>query len=308
MSTTRELLLVPRPQRLHPTGMAAPADAPLEVRQSDRIRSEGFRLEVNPDGITLQHRDDNGRRYGLATLDQIQAQTGAQLPGLTIDDWPDFPVRGLMLDISRDRVPTRATLERLVGIMALARINQLQLYTEHTFAYRDHETVWRDSSPTTPDDIVWLDRLCLEHGIELVPNQNCFGHMHRWLSHPEYRSRAEAPDGFEIIPGVRRPAAVLAPTPENAAFALSLFDELLPNFTSRRVNIGCDETFELGEGVSRDEVARRGREAVYVEHLLRILGPLVDRGHEVQFWADVLRRDPALVKQLPEGSVPVAWT
>lgn len=308
MSTLRELLLVPRPQRLHPTGMAAPADAPVEVRQSGGIRSEGFRLEINPDGITLQHGDENGRRYGLTTLDQIREQAGSQLPGLTVDDWPDFPVRGLMLDISRDRVPTRATLERVVGIMGLARLNQLQLYTEHTFAYSRHETVWRDASPMTPDDITWLDRLCQESGIELVPNQNCFGHMHRWLEHPEYRSRAEAPDGFEIVPGVRRPAAVLAPTAENAAFALSLFDELLPNFTSRRVNIGCDETFELGEGVSREQVARRGREAVYLEHLLRILGPLTDQGHEVQFWADVLRRDPALVKQLPESAIPVAWT
>ena len=29
----------------------------------------------------------------------------------------------------------------------------VQLYTEHTFAYRDHETVWRDASPMTADEI-----------------------------------------------------------------------------------------------------------------------------------------------------------
>ncbi|HMG43637.1 MAG TPA: glycoside hydrolase family 20 zincin-like fold domain-containing protein [Acidimicrobiales bacterium] len=302
-------VLFPRPQRLTVGGEGAPAGAPVRVVTAADLPAEGFRLTIGADGVTLEHRDDNGRRYGSALLDQVRAQSdGGRLPGLRVDDWPDFPVRGFMLDVSRDRVPTRGTLSRLVGLLALARFNQLQLYTEHTFAYRDHETVWRDASPITPDDVVWLDALCRDQGIELVPNQNCFGHMHRWLEHPEYRERAEAPDGFEIIPGIRRPAAVLAPTPDNAAFALDLFDELLPNFTSRQVNVGCDETFELGEGFSRDLVAARGREDLYLEHLLRIVGPLADRGYEVQFWADVLRRDPSLVKQLPSGVVPVAWT
>jgi hypothetical protein len=309
-----ELLLVPRPQRLTPTGgPGAPVDTPVRVGEASGLPAEGFRLAVGPDTVTLDAADDRGRRHGEALLAQLRAQPeagpgGPRLPGVRVEDWPDRPVRGFMLDVSRDRVPTRATLERLVGVLALARYNQLQLYMEHTFAYRDHETVWRHASPLTADDVTWLDGLCAGHGIELVPNQNCFGHMHRWLEHPEYRHRAEAPEGFELLPGVHRPAAVLAPTPDNARFALDLFDELVPLFRSRRVHVGGDETFELGEGASRDEVAERGREAVYADHLARIAGPLVERGHEVLFWADVVRRDPAQLRRLPEGAVPVAWT
>lgn len=313
MPTAPEFLLVPRPQRLTPTGgPGAPAGTPVRLRTDGSLPAEGFRLTITADAVTLDHADGNGRRHGEALVRQLRAHAQAtpdgRLPGLRIDDWPDVAVRGFMLDISRDRVPTRATLERLVGILALVRYNQLQLYMEHTFAYRDHETVWRHASPLTPDDVVWLDGVCRDQGIELVPNQNCFGHMHRWLEHPEYRDRAETPDGFELIPGVPRPPALLAPTPENARFALDLFDELLPLFSSRRVNIGADETFELGLGASRADVDAHGREAVYLEHLLRIVEPLVERGYEVQFWADVLRRHPDLLKQLPEGVVPVAWT
>jgi hypothetical protein len=255
----------------------------------------------------MRYTDDDGLRYARATLHQIKGRHPRTLPGLSIRDWPDFPTRGYMLDISRDRVPTRETLERLVGLMALVRINQFQLYTEHTFAYRDHEVVWRDASPMTPDDIRWLDRLCRDNGIELVPNQNCFGHMARWLKHDAYRYRAETPDGFEFIPGVKSPPTVLAPTPENAAFALDLFDELLPNFSSRKVNIGCDETFELGKGASREAVEQRGKTAVYAEHLRRLVTPLIERGHEVQFWADIVRKEPAVVRSLPQGSIAVAW-
>ena len=117
------------------------------------------------------------------------------------------------------------------------------------------------------DDVEWLDALCRDRGIELVANQNCFGHMERWLCHAEYRDRAEAPDGWEPRWGGRRPPSVLAPTPENAEFALALLRELLPHFTSRRVNIGCDETFELGLGASREAVAAHGRGRVYLDHL-----------------------------------------
>jgi hexosaminidase len=307
MTQADQLLLLPRPQRLELRADAAPLDALVRETQVEGLDAEGYELDISTAGVELRYGDDNGLRYGRAMLGQIRAQSADALPGLAIRDWPDFPARGYMLDVSRDRVPTRDTLERLVELMALVRINQFQLYTEHTFAYRDHEVVWRDASPMTPDDIRWLDELCRSRGIELVPNQNCFGHMARWLQHDAYRHRAETPAGYELLPGVTSPPTVLAPTDDNAAFVMTLFDELLPNFASRQVNIGCDETFELGRGASADEVARVGKEAVYIDHLRRLVAPLVERGYTVQFWADIARKEPELVKTLPAGTVAVAW-
>ena len=104
-----------------------------------------------------------------------------------------------MLDVSRDRVPKQAELLSLVDRLSRLRINQLQLYTEHSFAYAGHEVVWRDASPMTPLEIRELDAHCADRGIELVPNQNSFGHMHRWLQHDAYRELAEKPD--DDVPG-----------------------------------------------------------------------------------------------------------
>jgi hypothetical protein len=101
-----------------------------------------------------------------------------------------------MIDVSRDKVPTLATLFMLVDLFAELKINQLQLYTEHTFQYANHPDVWRDASPITPAEIRQLDEYCRARFIELVPNQNSFGHMARWLKHPRYAALAEAPDGF----------------------------------------------------------------------------------------------------------------
>ena len=132
--------------------------------------------------------------------------------------------------------------------------------------------------------------------------------MGRWLEHDPYRQWAECPDGFEPIAGYTMNPTVLAPTPLNAEFALGLFHELLGNFTSQRVNVDCDETFDLGHGVSRDLVAREGKARVYIDHLKRIVDPLTRDGYSVHYWADIVRKDPTFARELPETATPVCWT
>ena len=92
---------------------------------------------------------------------------------------PAFERRGLMLDISRNRVPTMDWLKTLIDALALLRYNELQLYTEHTFAYQTHGTVWKQASPMTAAEIREIDAYCSARGIELVPIQNSFAHLER---------------------------------------------------------------------------------------------------------------------------------
>ena len=91
-------------------------------------------------------------------MGQLACRSVGGLPPCRIEDWPDFAARGVMLDISRDKVPTLATLTGLVDLLAGWKINQLQLYTEHTFAYAGHERVWRGASPMTGEQIERLDQ------------------------------------------------------------------------------------------------------------------------------------------------------
>ncbi len=308
-SRVSELLLLPRPRRLERlAGDGPPRGAPASARREPALGREAFTLMLDARGARIEHGGDAGLRYARAALAQIAQQSGAQLPALRIEDAPDFAVRGFLLDVSRDRVPTRATLERIVEVMALLRLNHLQLYTEHTFAYRAHERVWRAASPITAEDVRWLDALCVEHGIELCANQNTFGHMGRWLAQGAYRARAECPDGFAMHFGGKLPPGCLAPTFENAEFAVGLCRELLGHHSSRRININCDETFELGRGASAADVATRGKARVYLEQLRRIADPLRGDGSEVLFWGDMLRDHPELVRELPrEGLTALVW-
>jgi len=65
------------------------------------------------------------------------------LPYLKIRDWPDFARRGVMLDISRGRVPKLETLLELVEHLADFKNQRISTLTEHTFAYRHYRAVWQ---------------------------------------------------------------------------------------------------------------------------------------------------------------------
>ena len=222
-----------------------------------------------------------------------------------------FAVRSYMLDISRDKVPTMGTLKQLVEILEKFNYNQLQLYTEHTFAYSKHESVWKDASPMTAQEVRELDLFCAMHGIDLVPNQNSFGHLERWLVKPEYNHLAELPHGGAPLPwgGFKKDPTTLCPTdPASLDFLAGLYDELLPNFESRLFNIGCDETFDLlGEGRSAAAVKEKGEGRVYLEFLLKVAELVRKRGKRPMFWGDVILRHPELVPELPKDLIALDW-
>ncbi|MGV3758580.1 MAG: glycoside hydrolase family 20 zincin-like fold domain-containing protein [Actinomycetota bacterium] len=298
-------VVFPRPRHVEVLGSTG---RPVErsVTHDPELPPQGYALEVTATGTDVRHADDKGLRYARQTLEQLAAAEGC--PALVVRDHPDLARRGFMLDVSRDRVPTRATLEDLVGVLDALRYDHLELYVEHTFAYEGQEVVWGAASPLTSEDLRWLDDRCAEVGIELVANQNTFGHMERWLRRDVHRWRAECADGATSpFTGRPMPATTLAPTPENAAFAAALVREQAAALRSTTVHIGADEPFELGQGVSSARVAAEGRPAVYVEHLVRIAEPLLAEGRQVLFWGDVMRRDAALVAGLPAGLVPVIW-
>ena len=281
----------------------------LEQAGDARIAPQGYRLTVDKGGVSLQAGDGAGLFYGAMTLIQLLRQRPGLLPGAAIADRPDFPSRGVMLDISRDKVPSLPTLFALVDRLAEWKLNHLELYTEHTFAYRNHREVWAQASPMTAEDILALDAYCRERFVELVPNQNSFGHLSRWLNLPRYRGLAEAPDGFDFPWGSRAsgPFSLNPSHPGSERLLAELYAELLPNFTSRKFNVGCDETWDLGQGRSKALCETRGKGRVYLDFLLKIHRLVKRHKRTLHFWGDIILHHPELVSELPRDIVVLEW-
>lgn len=297
MTAHPNLLPVPRFARLGDT-LVDPAEPEVHVGTAG-LPPEGYAIRITADGsVTVDAADPAGAAHAQRTLTQLARTHEGRLPVGTVDDSPALAVRGVMLDISRDKVPTMDTLRGIVDRLAEWKINHLELYAEHTFAYRDHEVVWRDASPLTATEVRELDAYCAARHIELVPNQNCLGHMNRWLQHAPYAPLAMAP--AETPEGVppRPPSTVEPSDPGTLALVRGLLAELLPNFSSQRfVNVGLDEPWEMPE-------TRIGDYLAWVR-TLRALPEL--HGRQMLMWGDVLAADPERIRALPEGVTVCEW-
>jgi hypothetical protein len=201
------------------------------------------------------------------------------------------------------------TLLHLVDKFAELRYNHLQLYMEHTFAYSKHETVWHGCSPMTPAEIMELDSYCRERYIEIVPCQNSFAHMERWLKHPEYASIALNPNGVLTDVRLHPHSFTLRPDTNSVNFMSGLYDELLPNFTSNLVNVCCDETWELawGEGNTISKKLGKDNHNLHLEFVNNICSVLRERGKRVIVSGDMANNSPELLKKLPDDIIAQCW-
>jgi len=294
--------------------VTGPTEHPLLAIQALRsneapAQPEGYTLNIDSRLVALHYREVGGLRAGVATLRQLFREYGRRLPLLRIRDYPDFPRRGVMLDISRGRVPNLATLFELVDHLADFKINEFQLYTEHTFAYRNYEPVWRDWGALTGEEILHLDSRCRELGIDLVPNQNSFGHLRYWLEYPPLKKLAEVKQPYEGADGtfLRYPTTLAPNHPGTLPFLRDLYDELLPHFTSERFNVGCDETWDLGRGQSKRLCDAKGKGRVYLDFLKKIHREAQARGRRMMFWGDIVLHYPELIRELPKDLVALNW-
>lgn len=293
---------------------------------------EGFELAIlrGPEGTArVKVRGEiAGLRGALGRIRQLLRQFHRSIPCLRLHDSPAFAVRGVLLDISRDRVPILRDLESIIDDLASIGYNHLQLYTEHAFAYAKHAQVWGEASPLDADDVKQLDAYCRARGIELAANQNCFGHLRAWLKHPEFADLAEIEPGgvWKFMHWERRGPFSLNPAdPASLSFVRGLLEELLPLFTSERVNIGCDETFDVGWGRSRERVEARGKELMqlkglseeqardaaraelFFEFVGKVCEVVREQGKKPLMWADIALHHPEMLGLLPRDVTGLVW-
>ncbi len=276
------------------------------------LSAEEYRLTIDTSGIRLEAGSPAGAFQAAQTLRQILLPA-SPIPHLEIHDWPDLRERGLYYDICRGRVPKLERLIELVEELSYYKINQFQLYIEHTFLFRGHPDIGKEASPLSADDILALDAHCRSRQIELIPSLASFGHLSTVLKHPRYHALAEdwgigkyvSPDAPEDF---AHPGWSLSPAnPAIYPFLDSLYSEFLPLFSSKRFNGCCDETFDLGWGQSYELCRTLGKGRVYLAHIKKINDLSKKYGKSLMIWGDIVRQYPELVAEIPKDVTVLDW-
>ena len=267
----------------------------LELRR-EADSGEGYAIRIAADRVEAVGRGPAGLRYAVETLAQLVDPRGA-LPACEIEDAPDFPRRGVMLDVSRGKVPTLATLQHLVDRCAQLKLNVLMLYVEHTFAFRRHPKIGAGSSPLDAETLRALDAYAAAQHVELVPNLQSLGHMERLLSLREYAPLAETDARWTLAcaePGTYRLLA-------------DLYDEFLPNFRSPRFCADCDEPWDLGRGKSKALADAFGPGGLLLDHVKKL--DEMTRAHRKQLmiWADFVHNHPERIAEFGKDVVFLDW-
>lgn len=321
--------VIPQPKRWTPrpgTYLPPPSQPGPAPALPDWARSEtgntgfgpaSYVLRIDPvSGAHLLAQDEEGARYGRATLRQLAADP-AGIPAGLIEDWPSFKVRGVSLDISRGRVPRLPALFDFAERLADLKVNHLQLYMEDSFRFPSHPGIGNPDGGLSPADIRALDGHCAALGIELTPSLASLGHLSKVLSLPAYRHLAEdlgtgtypVPPATDLAQSSWQAGWTLSPgDPDGLAFLSSLYQDLLPNFRSARFNACLDEPFDLGFGRSRGRCAEIGLTQVYLQHLLAVKALAAERGKtELLVWGDMLLSHPEALDQLPKDVTVLDW-
>jgi len=263
------------------------------------LNDEGYVLSANSNEVIVAGKSAAGTFYGVQTLKQLVRGDGANafIPGVKIVDWPTMRWRAVSDDISRGPVPTVDYIKRQIRNLAFFKLNMHSFYMEHTFASESNPLVGPAGGSLTPDEIRELVAYARRYHLELVPEQQTFGHLHKALRLEKYAELAETPYGDVLSPQ----------QPGSYKLIADWYHELNDLFPGQFFHIGSDETFELGEGQSKVEAQARGVGAVYFEHLNHVREILKPYNRRLMFWGDIALHHPDLIGNVPKDMIVMNW-
>lgn len=286
-------------------GIKTAADGTQLLLESDAsLQEEQYRLEICTEGMTIYYGTEEGAFRALTTLKQIleQAQEG-QVPCLKIADEPSIRNRGLMLDISRGRLPKMEDLKKTVDRMSLLKYNQLQLYVEDfVYAFQNYKEYTSDKDPLTEDEIRELSAYCKERFMTLVPNINGFGHMSAWTSKEELAHLA-------ILDEEGNVSGTLNPLDERTVpFLDRIYEGYIDVFDADTVNICMDEPYHLGMGQTKEACEAYGVGRVYTDYLKKVCDLVTKKyGKTPMFWDDIVFQHEEELVNIPKNAIVMEW-
>ena len=275
----------------------------IRVAAAPLLEKEEYRLTVDESGVLLEASCGEGLFRAVTSLWQMLRRNGGQLRCMRVSDKPALPRRGYMLDISRGKKPRVDTIKGMIDFLAALKYNEFQLYMEgDCFKYAAYPEETADFDCLAPEDIRELDSYCRERFIDLVPNQNSFGHMYTWLRKPAFHHLGLFETEDEV------PSTLNPLLPESFEFVCNLYASLLPCFTSEYVNIGLDEAYGLGRYQIEDYCREKGKDVVFMEWLNKLNDHIRNTyGKKVMFWADMIYNYPQSYSMVPKDAIALEW-
>jgi len=231
----------------------------------DTLGTEGYRLRITPESISITASTAAGALKAVFTLAQLQLlQPDMQkIPCAAITDKPRFSYRGLHLDVSRNFFPI-SFIKKYIDLMALYKFNtfhwhltdgagwrlQIKKYPQLTSTaafrnYSDWKTWWKNGKQYanegepgayggyyTQDEAKEIVAYAAKRGITVIPEIEMPGHSEEVLAvYPQLSCSGTAYTNSEFCIG----------NEETFTFLQDVLTEVMAVFPSTYIHVGGDE-------------------------------------------------------------------
>lgn len=270
--------------------------------------SGAYTITVAPDSsVRLVADTAAGRYYAVQTLRQLVRASGADgsraLPNCVIEDWPALEWRGLSDDISRGQVSTLEDFLSIIRRLGYYKKNLYQPYIEDMYAFKSGPEIGRERGAITPEEFAAMVEEGRRNHVTVVPVFESLGHQDRLLSLPEYRPLAElnAPD--------TTPWSFSPVSEESFKFVTQLIDELAAATPDAPFfHIGCDESWDVGQGTSKERVKEIGIGRVHGQYFARLINHIREKHNRATLlYGDMLLAHPKGLEEVPKDAWIVDW-
>ena len=255
-------------------GRASAGDFVFSFSGDRQLGEEGYAVRI-ADRVSISAPKAKGLYWATRTILQMTEQNSGQaLPKGAVRDYPDYAIRGFMMDCGRKFIPMDF-LRDYVKMMAYYKMNTFQIhlndnafkqYYEHDWnktysAFRLECETYRGLTARdgyyTKKEFIALQELADSLGVEIIPEIDVPAHSLALTQYrPEIGSEEYGMDHLDLF------------KPETYQFVDSLFREYLegrnPVFLGKRVHIGTDEYSN-----KKQDVVEKFRE--FTDHYIRFV-------------------------------------
>jgi hypothetical protein len=278
--------------------LAAQGKVIIPTMQVQAQNEEAYALEIGPEALVCYATQPAGLVHGVQTLCQLirANREGTTLACMKIRDWPSLRWRCFQDDMTRGPSSMLDTLKFEAGLGSYFKFNLMTFYMEYQYAFKKHPKIGPTNGSLTPEDLAALVKFVQPLGLDILGNQQSFGHFSQILKHPEYIALREGPD-------------LLTPVKEQTYQLLDdMYSEVCPLVPFPWFNVCCDETWGLGTGPSKELAGKIGVGGVYVQHIRRVHDLLQQKYKKrMMMWGDIILQHPDNLKDIPKDTIMLTW-
>lgn len=267
------------------------------------LSSDGFLIDTveTEEGLYVKFYSDRAvigyhkrveffRALGLFVEHAADQQNVAEIPR-----YSDLCV---MYDCSRNAVPEVESVKRRIRHLALMGYTSLMLYTEDTYEIEGYPYFGYMRGRYTKEELREMDNYAYRFGMELIPCIQVLahlGHALRWPAHNAIR------DCNDIL---------LVDEPQTYQLIEAMLDTVCDSFRSKRINIGMDEAWALGNGNYFRRHGYREHKDILLSHLQQVMTLVEARGLKPIMWSDMFfsaafnRKPYYYAASLPDPHMP----